>query len=158
MKKDYTKFEFEDATILFKNFSGRPTKYKKEGGLRSFALVLTEEQAEELEQRGYPIKRLRPREEGEIGDPYIRVTARFSNFPPKVYLVCNGKKRLLDEETIGELDTLDIDSWDVIVTPYYWKDEDGVIQGVKPMLYALWANMHQYNLMSKYEDETELPF
>lgn len=110
----------ENARIIWTNFSGRPTKFNAAGGKRTFNLVLDRDTADTLAADGWNIREIEPRNEGDEPMYVTEITVGFGQFPPKVYLIDGYTKRMqpLDEETIAQLDNIDIENVDVMVRPY----------------------------------------
>src|SRR5215471_15932959 len=77
MPQDNT-ITMEDIRLVFRNFAGKEGLYNAEGD-RNFSVILPEEVAQQMEADGWPIKRLRPREDDEEGiqTPYIQVTVKY---------------------------------------------------------------------------------
>ena len=112
--------QIDDARIVYRNFSGKPKEYNREGD-RNFHLVIPDtEIADALVEKGWNVKVKPPREEGD--DPFITlpVKVKFSERGPRVYLVSNGHMRNLTEETVGCLDSIDILSVSLDIRPYDW--------------------------------------
>ena len=112
--------QIDDARIIFRNFSGKPSKYNSEGD-RNFSLVIPDDKtANELIKLGWNVKIKPPREEGE--DPFRRldVKVNFNDKGPVIYLRTNGVVNQLDEESVGMLDNIDILSVDLDIRPYHW--------------------------------------
>lgn len=112
--------QIDDARIISRNFSGAASKYNREGD-RNFALVIPDDEtANELIERGWNVKIRPPREEGE--DPFrcLNVKVKFNDKGPAVYLRTNGVQNRLDEESVGILDHIDIQSVDLDIRPYDW--------------------------------------
>lgn len=139
----------EDARIGFLNFSGAPDRYNKDGGKRSFCLFLGTEYARRLEDLGWNIRWLAPRDDDEEEQAYLQVAVAF-RYPPKVVMISGGKKTFLNEMTIGLLDKVNLRSVDVTVTPYNW-EMDGRT-GVKGYLKTLYAVVEEDEFESKYAD------
>ena len=58
----------ERAAMIYKNFSGKPTKVNPAGGKRTFSLVLNEEYAERLFDQGWNVKVKEVRDQVEEGE------------------------------------------------------------------------------------------
>jgi hypothetical protein len=144
----------ENAKLMggsFKNFSGKATKFTPEG-VRTFCVALDPELAQEMREEGWNVRQLRPRDEDDAPQDYIQVKVAFGNKPPKVVLI-NGKTRsILDEDGIGVLDWAELETVDLILTPYQW-DFNGK-SGVKAYLKSMYATMAVDELDQKY---AELP-
>lgn len=148
-----------NSDVIFRNFSGRPDSYNQ-NGKRQYSIVLTPERANDLQDKGWNVKMLTPREEGDVGVPFLPVEVNFGPYPPKCFLLAgmykaDGSvdivgKTMLDETTIGELDHANFESVDLIVTPYVW--EWNGKSGVKAYTKALYATVMLDPLELKYSD------
>lgn len=111
----------DDARIIWRNFSGRPSQYNREGD-RNFALIIpNQETADEFLKRGWNVKIKPPREEGEAPFMFINVNVKYGGRrDPEAYL-CVGKKKVdLTESTINRLDDVEIDHVIMDLRPYDW--------------------------------------
>ena len=100
----------ENAAMIYKNFSGKPTRVNPQGGKRTFSLALNKEFAERLSDMGWNVKVKEVRDQLEEGettrtvnfDDYVRnyatefdhaliyteiVVNENSEYPPKIYKV-----------------------------------------------------------------------
>lgn len=110
--------QIDDARIIFRNFSGKPDKYNRAGD-RNFALIIPDDDtAEELIKRGWNVKIKPPREEDDEPFRYLNVKVKFNDRGPSVYLRTSGATNRLDEESIGILDNINIQSVDLDIRPY----------------------------------------
>ena len=113
--------QIDDARIIFKNFEGRGDKFNREGD-RNFSLLIEDENtANALIKEGWNVKIKPGREEGD--DPFMRlpVKVKFTDYGPNVYLVTGNRRNELDEESIGCLDHIEIESVDMDIRPYDWE-------------------------------------
>lgn len=112
--------QINDARIVFRNFSGRADKYNREGD-RNFALLIpNEEIADALVDAGFNVKRKPPRDEDDNDFIYLPIKVAFNDRGPKVYLQAT-RRTLLNEDTIGCLDNIDIDHVDMDIRAYDWE-------------------------------------
>ena len=113
--------QFDDARIIYRNFSGAPSKYNREGD-RNFAIVIPDQEiVDALINEGWNVKIKPPREDGDDPFMYLPVKVKFNDRGPNVYLSSNGNLVKLDEESISCLDDVDIISVDLDVRPYDWE-------------------------------------
>ena len=141
----------ENAHILFRNFSGRETKFNREGD-RNFCVVIDDpDEAQKLNDEGWNVRLLRPREDDDEPRYYIPVKVRFDNIPPNVYLVVRKKKTSLDDETIGQLDTADIVNVDLSLRPYPWEVNGKT--GIKAYLKTMYVTIEEDEFEGKYAEE-----
>ncbi len=154
----------ENARIIFRNFSGKPSKYNKDGN-RNFCLVIEDsDRAEKLREAGWNVRTLKPRDEEDEPVYYIQVSVSFKQIPPKIFLVTRKAKMPMDEETIGELDFAEIRNVDLTVRPYNWEVNDE--KGVKAYLKNMYVTIEEDAFADKYanvadssdEDDEDIPF
>ena len=113
--------QIDDAKIIFKNFEGRGDKFNREGD-RNFSLLIEDpDTADALVKEGWNVKIKPGRDEDE--EPFMRlpVKIKFTDYGPNVYLRTGDRVNKLDEESIGCLDNIDIDSVDMDIRPYDWE-------------------------------------
>lgn len=113
--------QINNARIIYRNFSGAPSKFNREGD-RNFALIIDEEWiAETLIAEGWNVRIKDPREEGDSPFMYMNVKVKFNDRGPNVYLKSGDNMVKLDEESIGCLDNVDILNIDLDIRPYDWE-------------------------------------
>ena len=117
--------QMDDARIIFRNFSGAPSQYNREGD-RNFAVVIPDEGlANRLVKDGWNVKIKDPREEGDVPFMYLPVKVKFNDRGPQVYLKTGDTVNRLDEESVGILDDIDILSVNMDIRPYDWIVQEG---------------------------------
>ena len=123
--KDNT-LQVDGANITFRNFSGRPSQYNREGE-RNFALIIDDEEIAQALQDdvnrygvSWNVKIKAPREEGDRPFMYLPVKVKYNgnNRDPKVYVESGRRRITLTEETIDMLDDIDIRSIELDIAPY----------------------------------------
>ena len=143
---------FENAEIIFKNFSGRPTKYQRQEGFRTFSVVVDDpDMAQHLSEDGWNIRILRPRNEDDTPRHILDVSINFNFWKkPEIYMICDGHKTKLDEEDLNILDGADIITSDIVVRPRLW--DDGGTTRIKAYLQELYVTIRQSRFAAKYAD------
>ena len=142
-------YDVPGNVIMWKNFSGRKSEFNKDGK-RSFHLVLEPEYAEQLQAEGWNIKWPKEQNEDNSLKPLLPVFLRFDVVPPTVWMISNGSKIQLDEDTIAELDASYIEKIDLVISPYQW--EFNGKSGVKAYVRSMAAVMEEDPIFSKYSD------
>lgn len=114
--------QIDNARIVYRNFSGEGSKFNREGD-RNFAVVIEDaETADELVAKGWNVRIKPPRDEDDEPFMFIPVKIKFNDRGPAVYLKSgNADPVMLDEESVGCLDDIDILNVDIDIRPYDWE-------------------------------------
>ena len=112
--------EIEDARIIYRNFEGVASKFNREGD-RNFAVIVPNDEIKDiLVEAGWNVKIKPPRDEEDTPFMFIPVKVKFNNRGPAAYLRSGETVTRLNEETIGMLDEIDIQSVSMDLRPYDW--------------------------------------
>lgn len=149
MKKNIS---ISGATIKFLNFSGKEGRYNP-AGRRHFTVLLDDDIAEDLLHDGWNVRYLEPRDASEKRQACLQVAVSYQNYPPKVAMVTSRGVSILDEETVGALDWADIESVDLVISPYNWTMNGK--SGVKAYLKTMYATIAEDPFESKYYDHPD---
>jgi hypothetical protein len=146
---------FENAKLIFRNFTGTESEYNAAGN-RNFCVIIDDpEIINGLAEDGWNVKIWAPREEGDEPIHYLKINVSFGNYPPRIYLIKDKHKIIMDESSIGSLDYVRIKSADLTVSPYSWKK--GAKQGISAYLKTLYIIAETEDaFQDKYPDD--LPF
>lgn len=153
--------KIENASIRYRNFSGREGKFNAKGD-RNFCVDLDMETASVLAKDGWNV-RIRTTEEGEEY-PYLPVRVFFGRIPPKIVMISSAGRTEMAEDNVHELDAAEIKNIDMIIRPYEWEVSGKT--GVKAYLKTMYVTIEDDEFADKYRDigparddfEEELPF
>src|SRR5690606_6947240 len=154
----------ENARILpgpFKNFAGRGDQYNREG-VRFLHVEIPADLVERMQNDGWNIRFLDPREEGDLPTPILKVEVSFNPkaTPPEIYLVkrfddpdIQDARTRLDEGSVETLDYMPMRNVDLIIHPYAW-DVNGKTC-IKAYLHKMFITVDTDGLDAKHADVPE---
>ena len=140
----------EGANIIWKNFSGERDKFNP--GKRGFSVVIDDTvMADELKQEGWNVKE-RPLQEG--ADPSeqewtLPVKLNMNRYT-QVWLIVGNHKTLLNEDTVAQLDVLDIVNCDISIRPYEWEMSGRT--GITAYVDSMYVTIRENKFAEKYAD------
>ena len=140
----------EGANIIWKNFSGERDKFNP--GKRGFSVVIDDSvMADELKQEGWNIKE-RPLQEG--ADPSeqewtLPVKLNMNRYT-QVWLIVGNHKTLLNEDTVAQLDVVDIVNCDISIRPYEWEMSGRT--GITAYVDSMYVTIRENKFAEKYAD------
>lgn len=148
-----------NATIMYRNFSGREREFNP-AGRRNFSVLIEDPQfAETLMGDGWRVKPLKKRSPDEEPHWHLPVAVVYDKYPPKVYQICGDRCVLLNEQNVGNLDWADIRKVDLTVHPSKYSVAGSM--GVKAYLRTMYVTIEQDELdddYARYFDNEEMPF
>lgn len=143
----------ENVRIGFRNFAGQAGPYNAEG-VRSFAVFLDPEIAQDMLKDGWNVKFLKPREDETEPQAYLSVAVSYKGRPPRAVIVTSKGRTPIDESSIETLDWVDIASVDMILTAYEWSVNGN--SGIKAYLSSIYVSIVEDELSEKYGDLPEI--
>lgn len=139
--------------IRWRNFAGKAGKFNAEGD-RNFCLLLDPDSADQLQNEGWNVRYLNPREDGDVPTPYIQVKVAYGKGrPPKIVMVTKRGKTELDEDSVSSLDWAEIQKADIAINPYEY-DVHGR-HGIKAYLKTMYVTIEEDDFEDRYYDVPE---
>lgn len=161
LKRRLERAWLEGVEIRWRNFKGEVSDFNPMGK-RQFAVMLDEQQADQMAADGWNVKFTKPKDPEEEPEPYIRVEVSYKNADerggraPQVYLVAPPTKdgvppktTELPREMLRIADQVDVHHADVLLEPYRWDVQGN--QGVKAYLYTIGIAIKLDPFMVKYK-------
>lgn len=140
----------ESAMIIWKNFSGERDKFNP--GKRGFSVVIDDaETADDLRKEGWNVKE-RPLPEGaDDSEKEWTLPVKLNmNRYTQVWLIVGKHKTLLDEDTVSQLDVVDIVNCDLSIRPYEWEMNGRT--GITAYVDSMYVTIRENKFAEKYAD------
>lgn len=140
----------EGANIIWKNFSGERDRFNP--GKRGFSVVIDDAvMADELRQEGWNIKERPLQEEADPSEQEWTLPVKLNmNRYTQVWLIVGNHKTLLDENTVAQLDVVDIIDCDISIRPYEWEMSGRT--GITAYVDSMYVTIRENKFAEKYAD------
>lgn len=153
----------KNSSVAYKNFRGIGGDYNNEGD-RNFNVVIDETTARELKNAGYNIRVQPGRKEGDDDRYLLKINVSYRFVEPNIYVIEDGTRVKITEDTVGRLDGANIDFVDLSFTPSHWKK--GAREGVAAYLKTMYVYLQVDELDREWnenhpvydDDEETAPF
>ena len=140
----------KNAKLFSRNFSGKEGKYNP-AGRRNFCVFIDDiRAAEDMQNDGWNIRWLEPRDESEARRAFLQVAVSYKNRPPKIVLVSSRGQTQLSEDEINMLDWAEIENVDITINPSHW-DVNGKT-GIKAYLRSIYVTIYEDELDELYSN------
>lgn len=140
----------EGANIIWKNFSGERDRFNP--GKRGFSVVIDDAaMADELKQEGWNVKERSLQEGADPSEQEWTLPVKLNmNRYTQVWLIVGNHKTLLNEDTVAQLDVVDITDCDLSIRPYEWKMSGRT--GIAAYVDSMYVTIRENTFAEKYAD------
>ena len=150
----------EDARLVYQNFSGREGRYNPAGD-KNFVIGFSEQDlvagglsVNGLIEEGWNVKPSKRDNRNEYDDQEFTLAVAISNEYFPMIQMHNGRVgKRLDEKSVTQLDKIEIETADLIMSPYRWEISGNV--GIKAYVYQLFVMMGKSPFSTKWDDAPE---
>jgi hypothetical protein len=146
----------EGVRLVFRNFTGKEGPYNQEGA-RNFGVILPDDVAERMLADGWNVKYLKPRDDEEESEeptetPWLPVKIGYNTKgrPPKIFMVTDRGPTLLHEDTVEQLDWVEITNVDLMVRPYHYEVRGST--GIAAYVQTMYVTIEEDPLDKKYAE------
>lgn len=137
-----------NAHIRFRNFRGLENKFNREGD-RNFCVDIDDvDLANQLAADGWNVKPFTSRSEDEEPKHFIPVAVKYNKYPPDIYLVTKKNIIRLKEDTVGQLDNVNILKVDLTINPSHWEKPDK--SGIKAYVSTMYVTIEEDAFADEY--------
>lgn len=140
--------------IIYRNFSGKPSQYNKNGD-RKFTIVIDDpENAQRVASYGWNVKAKPSKNDGE--EPFctleVKVRLDLEWARPKIKQFTRNASIWITEDNIGNFDDVEFERVDIVLRQYAWKNMKGEA-GVSAQLGEMYAKIAEGVLEAKWAEE-----
>lgn len=149
--------QIDGARICYRNFTGKAGEYNAEGD-RNFSLIIPDQDmAQKLIDDGWKVVIKENNDPDATPFMHMPIKVRFSKNGSgiPVWLISGSSRIRLDENTIGRLDRIQIESVDMDIRPWDW--QKGNRSGRAAYLHAIRVYQKIDRFTAEYENDT-VPF
>lgn len=167
-RKVYENEMLQGVKLMFRNFRGRERKNKRgqivnASGKRNFNVQLNEEQYEDLKEKGWGVHTWITPDGDTVYLLKVSLGWNDDGRGPMIKLTpTDGTKGvMLDEESIGTLDTQEVESADIVIRPYNWDESGqyGAAAYLRSMKAYVYIDPLEAEMMADLDDSApEMPF
>jgi len=143
--------------IIFRNFEGQANKFNNAGD-RNFCLIIDDELADELESKGFTIKRTKGGDDYD-SVPYIKIKVGFTlksgednPHPPRIFKIDSAGYRMLDKNTVKVLDGCRFKNVDLEFRGNSYIDRDTGEPKYSAYLSSFYATLEESDLEREYNE------
>lgn len=166
--KEVKNLSIKDAEVIFKNFSGKRKEVNgrvvNEEGKRNFCVIIPDDIALKLQEDGWNIRILRPRDDDEPARYYLSVAVNYNyTVPPEIHMVSGRIDTVLDEDSVDTIDYAEIVKINLTIRPRVWNEASGDVR-IKAYLKSMVVYIDEDEILSNLRDELddggseEIPF
>lgn len=113
--------QIDDARICYRNFKGEAGKFNRDGDRNFSVIIPNRELADKLVDEGWNVKIKEPRNEEEEEFITLPVKVKFNAIGPHIYVRTGKAVNKLNEDSVSDIDDLDISSVSMDIRPYDWE-------------------------------------
>lgn len=156
----------EGVRLVFRNFEGKEGPYNPPGA-KSTGIILPDQEVDGVPldramlEDGWNVKYLNPseeeKEEGiEQGPAWIPVKVRYDGGkPPKITMITQRGRTMLDDDTVEMLDWAEITNVDVIIRAFPWGPNAMGASGIAAYVQTMFVTIEEDPLEAKYAEMNE---
>lgn len=142
---------FENASLKYRNFTGRESKYDSP---RSIGVLLGDQEIiDRLIADGWNVKRSKDAKEEYYLPVKISFNDEYSYLNPKIVVITGKKMKTFSEDQIDKLQGMTMDNIDLSISPYHY-DVNGHT-GISAYLKEMYIAQHLSPISEKYADFDE---
>lgn len=154
MSNELNNVIFNESRIIFRNFSGRESKFNRAGD-RNFCVVIEDPiQAQYLLEQGWNLRPLANNKDPEAAPNFrLQISVSYKYRSPKIFLVTQKGLVELNEQTVSCLDDVDVKFADIEIRPSHWttQNRDGSTDsGIKAYLNTMYVTIEEDVFADKY--------